>query len=167
MFRRLLVITSCSTWLLAGVEMAWAQKKPRKPKAEPVVEPQPQPETVDLTATELAKAAQEAAAKDDYTTASARLEQLQREYGDSVELKPMLDSLRPLLAMCHVRADKHDLAIKQLELALAGKELDAKTRDELTFWRAVSLLRVGSLEKAQEALGAYFANEKNERRQRY
>ncbi len=141
---------------------------PAEPTADPATTAAPAAAgTVDMTASELAKAAKDAASSDDFAIAAARLAQLETEYGANEATKPLLEELRPLMAMCHVRAERHAEALEQLEASLKVKTLDAKTRDELTFWRAVTLLRTGSVEQAQMALGEYFANEKNDRRQRY
>lgn len=121
----------------------------------------------DMTATELATAAREAYAKEDYAAASDRLEQLSKDYGANAEVAPLIVELRPVMAMCQIRADKFAEALETIELCLKEKSLPAPARDELSFWKGVALLKTDKPDKSQEALGEYFADEKHDRRQRY
>jgi len=123
--------------------------------------------TDDLTASGLINQGRAAFDAQDFAKAEKLFDQLVKDYGENAEVAPVVDEIRPLLAMCKVKRGVFDEAITLIDQSLKNPKLPAPAREELAFWRGICLLRTNETAQAQEQFGAYYANPAHERTRRY
>ena len=121
----------------------------------------------DLTADELVAKGSAAFDAQDFTAAERLLGQLVNDYGENPAVAPIVDKIRPLLAMCHVKSGAFSDALTLIDASLANQKLPAAAREELSFWRGICLLQTNDITAAQEQFGAYFADDRHDRTRRY
>lgn len=125
------------------------------------------PAAEDLTASGLVQEGRAAFAAQDYAKAERLLSQLVAEYGENPAVAPSVDELRPLLALCKVKREDFGAALDLIDQSLQHPQLPAPVREELSFWRGISLLRTGQPAAAQDQFGAYYAQPSHDRFRRY
>ena len=121
----------------------------------------------DLTAEELMAAGRAAFERGEFGEAEARFGQLVEDYGENETVAGMIEGIRPMQAMCRIKAGAFEEALGLVDGALAQEKLAAEAREELSFWRGICLLRTGETAVAQEQFGVYFAKPEHDRTRRY
>ena len=121
----------------------------------------------DLTASGLTNEGRAAFEAQDFAKAEKLLDQLVKDYGENADVTPIVDEIRPMLAMCKVKRGVFDEATTLIEQSLKNPKLPASAREELAFWRGICLLRTNNIAGAQEQFGSYYANPAYDRTRRY
>ena len=137
------------------------EKAAEKEKADPALA------AADLTASELAAQGKKAYDKGDFKEAAGLLGQLAAEYGNNAETAALLRECQPLLAFCFVKTGDFAHAVEAIEEALKNPQLPAAVKDDMLFFRGISLLNTGAIQAGQVQMGEYHADEKHDRSRRY
>lgn len=90
-----------------------------------------------------------------YAEAVAGYENFLEGYGKSEEAAPFLPHVRYNLASAVMQTRKFDAAVAVIEEAQKVKELTPEQRENLAFWRAVSLMQTGQNAEARKAFDEF------------
>ena len=121
----------------------------------------------DLTASGLLQEGRAAFAAQDFAKAERLLSQLVADYGENPAVASSVDEIRPLLALCKVKREDFAEALDLIDQSLQHPQLPAPVREELSFWRGISLMRTDQPAAAQEQFGAYYAQTNHDRFRRF
>jgi len=103
----------------------------------------------------------------DFVAAEMAFDQFFADYAENPEAAEAINAHRPLLALTKVGVGKYDEASPLIDASLKSDKLEAKLKDELSFWRGICLMQSDDYSAAQESLGEYWNNEKHEPFKRY
>lgn len=86
------------------------------------------------------------------------------EYGASAEARPLLPHVRYNQSAALLQALKFNAALEAIEEAQKLEEMTPEQRENLAFWKGVSLIQTGDHQKAQAALEEFIAQFPKSRR---
>ena len=88
-----------------------------------------------------------------YEEAIAGYRRFVEDFGSSNEAKPLLPGVRYNLAAALLQTQKFDDALEEIDEAMiVGEKLPAEKKEDLAFWRGLSLLQTEQHEEARKAL---------------
>ncbi|MEY3479304.1 MAG: hypothetical protein RIQ71_79 [Verrucomicrobiota bacterium] len=90
-----------------------------------------------------------------YEEATAGYRRFLQDFGASSEALPFLPHVRYNLAASLMQSQKYEDALEAIEDAGKIKDIGAKEKEDLAFWRAIALMQTESYEEATKALSEF------------